>query len=150
MKIGIVYASKHNQNTYKVVKAVSEKISADLISAEDEKSMDLSQYDLIGFASGIAFGKFYESVIEAFEKFLPVGKKVFFIYTCGRNSKDFSKALKESAKSKNCIDLGTYGCKGYDNYGPFKLVGGINKKNPNEEEIAEAVAFVQKLKKDNL
>nr|WP_330379432.1 hypothetical protein [Butyrivibrio sp. AE2032] len=35
--------------------------------------------------------------------------------------------------------------KGYDTYGPFKLVGGIQKGHPTEDEIAEAVEFYKNL-----
>lgn len=146
MKIGIVYASKHHENTFKLIKAVSEKFSADLISAEGEEKIDLSEYDLIGFASGVVYGKFYESVTKALEKFLPEGKKVFFVYTCGKNSKDFSEPLKAIAESKKCSVLGAYGCKGYDTYGPFKLIGGINKNHPDERDIQGILEFVEKIK----
>ena len=38
-----------------------------------------------------------------------------------------------------------FGCKGYDTFGPFKLVGGIAKGRPDEEDIKNAVAFVKGL-----
>lgn len=41
--------------------------------------------------------------------------------------------------------LGNYGCRGYDTYGPFKLVGGIAKGHPTEEEITGAVLFYGKI-----
>jgi len=41
--------------------------------------------------------------------------------------------------------MGSYGCRGYDTYGPFKLVGGIAKGHPTEEEIDGAVAFYNKI-----
>lgn len=31
--------------------------------------------------------------------------------------------------------IGKFGCRGYDTFGPFKLVGGIAKGHPNEEDI---------------
>ena len=35
--------------------------------------------------------------------------------------------------------LEKFGCKGYDTFGPFKLVGGIAKDHPNEEDMKNAV-----------
>ena len=35
-----------------------------------------------------------------------------------------------------------YGCKGYNTYGPWQIIGGMNKKHPTKEEIALAVKFV--------
>ena len=39
--------------------------------------------------------------------------------------------------------LGTYGCKGYDTFGPFKLIGGVAKGHPTQEEVEKAVDFYQ-------
>lgn len=53
--------------------------------------------------------------------------------------------MREIADRKRCRELGAYHCLGYDTFGPFKLVGGIAKGHPTEEEIAEAVRFYQSL-----
>ena len=42
---------------------------------------------------------------------------------------------------------GKFGCKGYDTFGPFKLVGGIAKGHPDDKDIQNAVEFVKDLKK---
>ena len=41
--------------------------------------------------------------------------------------------------------VGKFGCKGYDTFGPFKLVGGIAKGHPDEEDMKNAVDFVKGL-----
>ena len=41
--------------------------------------------------------------------------------------------------------IGKVGCKGYDTFGPFKLVGGIAKGHPDEDDIKNAVEFVTRL-----
>ena len=41
--------------------------------------------------------------------------------------------------------LGTFGCKGYNTFGPLKLIGGMNKENPTPEEIKEAIAFYEEI-----
>ncbi len=42
--------------------------------------------------------------------------------------------------------LGCYSCKGYDTFGPFKIVVGINKNHSNEEEIKGAIKFFGNIK----
>ena len=42
--------------------------------------------------------------------------------------------------------LGEFGCKGYDTFGPFKLVGGIAKGHPNARDLERARKFFQSLK----
>ena len=54
-------------------------------------------------------------------------------------------SIAEVAKSKQCNELGRFQCKGYDTFGPFKFVGGIQKGHPTEDEIAEAVEFYRNL-----
>ena len=50
-------------------------------------------------------------------------------------------AIRKITKAKKCRELGAYQCLGYDTFGPFKLVGGISKGHPTEDEIAGAVKF---------
>lgn len=50
-----------------------------------------------------------------------------------------------SKQDKHCKELGRYICKGFDTYGPFKLVGGLQKGHPTDEEIQAAVDFYKAL-----
>ncbi|MCI7066468.1 MAG: flavodoxin, partial [Butyrivibrio crossotus] len=61
MKTAIVYASVHHGNTKKIVDEIAKNEEVDLIDATQIKEKSLSEYDLIGFASGIYFGKFHQS-----------------------------------------------------------------------------------------
>jgi flavodoxin len=46
--------------------------------------------------------------------------------------------------------VGEFHCKGWDTYGPLKLVGGHNKGQPNEEDLKNAEIFAESVKKDHL
>ena len=48
-------------------------------------------------------------------------------------------------KENNCREVGRYQCKGFDTYGPFKLVGGIQKGHPDEDELKAAVDFYKSI-----
>lgn len=146
MKTLILVESTHHGNTRKLVDAIAAKYDVDLADVTEKKSIDFAGYDLIGFASGIAFSKFYKDITSYAEK-VPSGKKVFFLYTCGSNSRDYSKGIRQIAENQGAISLGTYGCIGYDTFGPFKLIGGIRRNHPNQEEIQGAVSFYEKILK---
>lgn len=146
MKAVIVYESTHHENTWKLVQAIREKYGVDVIDVTKTESADLTKYDLIGFAAGIAFGKFYPAITKFAARCLPAGKRVFFLYTCGRDNQRYTNAMREIAGSKDCTVAGCYSCRGYDTYGPFRLVGGINKGHPDEAEIAGAVAFFERMR----
>ena len=142
-KIAIIYASTHHGNTYKLVEAIVEKYPVTCIDATKTHQADLSSYDVIGFASGIDFGKFYEPVEQFLIENLPENKKIFFLYTCAKTSERFTKSMQMEASKKNAVILGEYGCRGYNTYGPWKIIGGMNKNHPTNEEIAEAIKFFE-------
>ena len=83
MRTAIVYASVHHGNTEKLAKRIAEECQVDLIDAVIQPDADLSSYDMIGFASGIYFSKFHQSILEFAEKNLPNDKKIFLICTYG-------------------------------------------------------------------
>ena len=83
MRKAIVYVSVHHGNTAKLVKSIAEECQVDLIDAVKQPDADLSSYDMIGFASGIYFSKFHQSILGFAEKNLPDDKKVFLICTYG-------------------------------------------------------------------
>ena len=142
-KTVIVYASKHHGNTYKLVKAISDNYEITMIDATKETSVDLQEYDIIGFASGIDFGKFYVEIENFARENLPSQKKVFFLYTCAMERDGFTDSIKEIVLEKDAVVLGEYGCKGYNTYGPWKLIGGMNKNHPTENEMQECVNFYE-------
>ena len=143
MKTAIVYYSQHHGNTKKLIDAIAERSEVFLIDAAKNKTADLSPYDCIGFASGIYFASFAKQLLAFAEANLPEKKNVFFMNTCGVQSGVYFDAIRKIANAKQCKELGTYQCLGYDTFGPFKLVGGIAKGHPNAEEIAGAVEFFQ-------
>ena len=83
MRKAIVYASIHHGNTEKLVKSIAEECQVDLIDAVKQPDADLGSYDMIGFASGIYFSKFHQSMLKFAEKNLPDDKKIFLICTYG-------------------------------------------------------------------
>jgi len=141
MKTAIVYISKHHGNTKKLVEAIAAVHEVTLIDGTKEEAIDLTGYDCIGFASGIAFGSFYPRMLKLMKNSLPEAKKVFFLYTCGSKHKVYTNAAAKIANARNCRILGEYGCLGFDTFGPFKLIGGIAKGHPNANETAQAIEF---------
>ena len=146
MKNVIIYYSKHHGNTKKVLDAiVAADTEVELVDAIEKHEMDLSGYDRIGFASGIYYGKFAEQVLNFANINLPTGKDVFYIATAGNPTKNCFNSIVDIAMEKHSKEIGRYICKGFDTFGPFKLVGGLQKGHPTDEEIQEAVKFYKEL-----
>ena len=77
MKTAIVYASVHHGNTKKIVEEIAKDQNVDLVDATQVKEKDLSEYDAIGFASGIYYGKFHQTVLNFAAINLPQEKRCF-------------------------------------------------------------------------
>lgn len=141
MKTVIIYASMHHGNTQKVVESIGQKYEVDLIDVLKDKNTDISGYDCIGIASGIIYGKYYPQMLDYLSTKMPKEKKVFFIHTAGGPKEKHNAEAKAITDRLGCQCLGTYLCKGYDTYGPWKVIGGINKKHPNNDDFSKAQAF---------
>ena len=143
----IVYASTHHGNTKKLLEAIAEQEDVELLDIAENEQYDLSGYNRIGIASGIAYGKYYPQMLKFLENNLPRDKDVFYIHTAGDPRENHADSAKKIADERNCRCLGVFYCKGFDTFGPFKLVGGINKNRPNTEDMEQAVQFYRGLNK---
>ncbi|RLG15555.1 MAG: flavodoxin [Candidatus Nanohalarchaeota archaeon] len=108
---------------------------------------NLEQYDLVGFGSGVYGGRPHKS-IDKFVFGLPRfrGRKAFVFSTSWRGKLSYNKYLKNKLTDKGFDVAGDFSCKGFNCFGPFKLIGGLNKGRPNKEDIEKAVDFARKLK----
>lgn len=81
MKTAVCYYSRHHGNTRKVLEAMAEEGDLDLIDVTARQSVRLEEYDCVGFASGVYFGKFQKSVLTFARQHLPGGQAgVFCLY----------------------------------------------------------------------
>ena len=93
MKTLILYYSSHHGNTKKLVDAIVAQGNVTAVDVSATTVTDCSDYDMIGFASGIYYQKFHESILKWAAANLPQNKKVFFLYTCGVKRKSYADAI---------------------------------------------------------
>lgn len=149
MKTLIIYESIHHGNTRKIASAMAEDLNAKIIKASDINIGSLNEYDLIGFGSGIYYGRMHKNILKLIES-LPTSqnKKVFVFSTSGQGKYQYNNYIKEKLEQKGSQVVGSFACKGYDTFGPFKLIGGIAKGRPNAEDIQNAKGFAEKILKN--
>ena len=145
MKTAICYYSRHHGNTLKVAQAMALEGEVDLIDVTTRQAIRLEGYDCIGLASGIYGFEFQKAVVEFARQYLPNGKPVFFLYTYGGAKGTGAKAVAEVAREKDCPILGEFSCKGFDTFGPFKMIGGIAKGHPDQKDLENARAFYREM-----
>ena len=96
MKTLIVYTSVHHQNTEKVAKVMAEELNGRPYLRSKTCNPDtLAAYDLIGFGSGIYFGKHHKTLLRFVESLPPVTKKRAFVFSTSGDGKIHHAALKE-------------------------------------------------------
>lgn len=150
MKTMILYRSKHHGNTKKLVDAIAaqdpEVEAIDIATiGKDEEELDLSGYPLIGIASGIYFGKFDATLMRIMQKSVGEGYMVFGLMTYGGKNKWYTREIEGIARTQRATFIGTYGCFGYDTFGPFKMVGGLMKDHPTPDEVQSAADWYGRL-----
>jgi len=111
-------------NTEKLVLSLKVTYNnVDIIKVNNFDISTLNNYQKIGLASGIYWGKFSKSIEELLNNILDSDvKNLFFVYTSGVGKVRYEKKLIKRLEEKNKICLGIFSCKGFDNYGPFKLI----------------------------
>jgi flavodoxin len=147
MKTLIVYTSVHHQNTEKVAKVMADELEADLVPVSEAQPPTTGAYDLVGFGSGIYFGKHHKTLLQ-FVETLPemTGKRAFIFSTSGQGGNERHAALKEKLMNRGFSIVDEFSCKAWDTWGPMKLIGGINKGRPNADDLEGARLFARGLK----
>jgi len=126
-------------------------LDAGLLQVKQVDTSILEQYDLIGFGSGIYFGKHHQNLLDFVDK-LPLiqNKKAFIFSTSGlrkiRFIHNFDKPLKEKLQRKGFDIIGEFSCRGYDTSPAAMIVGGINKSRPDAKDLKQAEDFAKSLK----
>lgn len=148
MKTLIVYASVSHGNTEKVAKTIAEVLGADIMEAKAVDPLIVQNYDLIGFGSGIFYGKFHAGLLKLVES-LPTSKSKAFVFsTSGFGVTDPHAKLWKILEPKGFTKEGDFACKAWDTFAPFKLVGGINKGRPDEDDLNKAREFAKGLRSE--
>ncbi len=149
MKVLITYNSIHRGNTEKIANAMATAIEADLIKYDKVDGYNILDYDLIGFGSGIYYGKANKEFLEFIDNLPPIKKRNAFVFTTsGKENPKYAEALAESLTEHGFVVVGKFSCKAFDVWGPLKLIGGINKGRPNADDLKNAETFINRLIED--
>lgn len=148
MKVLIVYQSVHHGNTRVIAEALTKALFAECREVGQVRPQDLRGYDLIGFGSGIYFGRHHQSVIKLAERMQPIpGQRTFIFSTAGLPllSKRWHRILREALAGHGVPVVGEFCCAGYDTYAIFGVIGGIHHGRPEQQDVDRAVAFARGL-----
>jgi len=130
-------------------------LAAFVLEPEQASPVQLGQYDLIGFGSGVYFGRLHSALFEWLDKLPEVfpaqpntsGKPAFIFSTSGLSflAPFWQAPLKAKLAQKGFDVIAEFHCRGFDTWGPLRLVGGINKHHPDQRDLERAATFAHRL-----
>lgn len=146
LKSLIICISVHHKNTEKIAEKIAGELKTDIVNVKDVKLDEMDKYDLIGFGSGIFYGKFHKELLKLIDD-MPVfkDKKAFIFSTSGQGKVEYNDSLKNKLVEHGFDVVASFASKGFDTFGPFKLFGGIAKGRPNQDDLEAAGAFAHNL-----
>lgn len=159
MKTLLIYKSVAHGNTEKVARAISEVLQARMLTPGGVSIDDIEESDLIGFGSGIYRGKHHQKLLALVDELPEMsGKRAFIFSTSGTRNRigqlppglDFNRSLRKRLIARGFEVVDDFSCRGYDDWGPIKLVGGIGKDRPNAQDLEDARKFALRLRKSCL
>ena len=77
----LVVFSYHHKNTEKVANVFTKVLDAQIKTPQQINPVDLQEYSLVGFGSGIDSGKHYKPLLDFTDRLLPVDNKNSFIFS---------------------------------------------------------------------
>jgi flavodoxin len=149
MKSLIIYCSDYKKNTEKVARIFAEKTHCELINIRDISDINIENYDIIGFGSGVYRENLSPKLFRLVDKLELRGKKVFVFSTSGVGMKFYNNSLKKLLVSKGAINKGSFACKGsfiakdFTNIKLFDLMGRLSQGHPNDRDFKRAERFIE-------
>ncbi|MEV0260353.1 flavodoxin family protein [Streptomyces sp. NPDC050617] len=148
VKAVIVCVSVSHGNTRRVADSMAEVLGAKVVSPEEADSGELGEADVVGFGSGVFYGRLHPR-LTGWATGLPVASatrwgRAFVFATSGLPDlppTPFARPLGRVLERKGFEVAGSFSCRGFDTWAPFKLVGGINRRRPNAGDLAAAREF---------
>lgn len=147
VRVGIVVTSTHHGNTLRVAEAMATVMRAELLTPEQVTADQLSDYDLVGFGSGIYFGRHNPSLRRLVTSSAQLPPSAFVFSTAGLPWlwRLFHWPLRHVLEKRGCCVIGEFSCRGWDTVGPLFLMGGINRHHPDDRDLQRATEFANRL-----
>ena len=148
MHTAIVYVSVHHGNTRRIAVAMAEPLGAALLSVEEAMTLDSQALDLIGFGSGIYFGRHHASLLDLVMNLKSLPPRCFVFSTAGISSLSglWHRSLVRQIRRRGSEVVDQFCCPGWDTVGPLWLFGGLHRRRPDQNDLTRAAQFAKDLR----
>ena len=165
----LIYKSVHHQNTAQVALALAEMLQADLVTPGQispdvngrgvslsgcRGPSSLDRYDLIGFGSGVYYGRMHPELLLAAKTIATAvttserrPPAAFLFSTSGLPflTPLWHRPLKDVLALAAIPVIGEFACHGFDSWGPLWLFGGLNCHHPDARDLERGRQFARQL-----
>ncbi|NEW41061.1 flavodoxin [Nocardia cyriacigeorgica] len=150
MKSIIVCASVSHGNTKRIAEVMGEVLQARVVDPQQVDAAELASYDLVGFGSGIRNMDVYPELRALVASLATQQRSKAFVFaTSGFPEPPFRRYLSGLAgklEQKGFEVVDTFSCRGFDTWLPLKVVGGIRKGHPDDNDLQAARACAEGLR----
>lgn len=152
MKQLILIYSYHHNNTQKIADVMGNVLNAEVKSILDLDSINLDEYQVIGFGAGIDSGHHYKQLLDYASNLDNVDKSKCFIFSTSAVQGE-KKVFKDHLQLRNILTnkgydiVDEFSCKGFNTNLFLKYFGGMNKDRPNQDDFDNAANFAKRIKK---
>lgn len=146
----VICKSVHHGNTARVAARIAEPLRAEVAEPDAVPYTILDGYDLVGFGSGVYYGRFHDALRDWLQG-LPtqaVARRPAFVFSTSGLSclwRLWHRPFTRELARKGFDVIGEFHCRGFDNWGPLWLTGGINRRHPDGRDLERAAAFARRL-----
>jgi flavodoxin len=151
MKTLIIYCSDYKNNTEKIAGLFAKKINSDLVNIRNFSNIDIENYDLIGFGSGVYKESMSPKIFKLVDKLNLKSKNVFVFSTSGVGMKFYNNKLIKRLESKGAVNKGSFACKGsfiakeFSDNKIFDIIGKLSQGHPNDKDFKKAERFIERV-----
>jgi flavodoxin len=151
----VVVFSYHHKNTETIAHVIAKVLGAPVKTSQQVNPDEISEYDLVGFGSGIYSATFDASILGLADRLPQVNnKKAFLFSTYGAPafiaSREFVEnnhsQIRKKLMSKGYTVIGEFGCAGWNTNSFLKYFGGLNKGKPDAGDLRNAEEFARDMK----
>lgn len=155
----VVVFSYHHKNTEKIAQVIAKVLDAPVTTPQQVNPEELSEYNLVGFGSGIYSAQNHKSLIDLAGTLPQVnGRKAFLFSTYGAPAGLFKgerltefihnnhRALREKLELRGYTVIDEFACPGFNTNSFLKYLGGLNKGRPDAEDLQHAEEFAGQIK----
>jgi flavodoxin len=142
----ILCTSVHHGNTARVADAIAGELGAEVAAPASILYTSIRARPLVGIGSGVYYGRMHESIIDWLQG-LPDDPEpttpAFVFSTSGLPwlAWIWHRPVRRLLGRKGFRVVGEFSCGGFDTWGPLWLLGGLNKKHPDDSDLNRGRRF---------